>query len=135
MAADVSDDLELLLRERIESYEQLEVLLHLFSVREPQRLVDLIGALGLAENAAADAVEALRSAGLIAATSTDGGPLFRYEGAPELDATIRELAGLYREKPAEIAKRMTANAIERVRTAGLRAFSDAFRLRRRKADG
>ena len=51
-----------------------------------------------------------------------------------IDATIEALARVYEERRLDVIKRMTANAIERVRTAAIRTFSDAFLLRRKKDD-
>jgi len=52
-----------------------------------------------------------------------------------VEATIDRLAAAYRENPIPIIKLMSANAIERLRTAALRTFADAFILRKDKNGG
>ena len=49
--------------------------------------------------------------------------------------TLARLVEVYEEQPIEIIKLMSANAIERVRTAALRAFADAFVLHKGKDNG
>jgi hypothetical protein len=59
----------------------------------------------------------------------------RYTGgsrAAGLEMTIARLATVYAARPIEIIRLMTSNAIERVRTAALRTFVDAFVLRKDK---
>jgi hypothetical protein len=86
----------------------------------------------LTEAALAD----LLSRGLV--DSPLGSSQVRFTGgsrAPELEATVARLAGVYAARPIAIIRLMTANAIERVRTAALRTFADAFVLRKDKDDG
>jgi hypothetical protein len=65
-----------------------------------------------------------------------GGPEFRYAPATvALDAGVSALARAYADQRLEIMKLISANAIERLRTAAIRAFSDSFLIRRKRRDG
>ena len=46
--------------------------------------------------------------------------------SPDLDAAMARLEREHAGRPARIIQLMSANAIERVRTAALRTFADAF---------
>jgi predicted transcriptional regulator len=135
MVEDFPQDVEDLLLQELESYEQLEALLLL--VKEPRRSLDaktVAEETRIPHDAAAEALDHLCERGLVILEPASGGPRFRYATPPHLDGTIRTLARIYDERRVEVAKRMTANAIERVRTAALRRFSDAFLVKRRKKD-
>jgi len=54
---------------------------------------------------------------------------------PPRGETLARLVEVYEEQPIEIIKLMSTNAIERVRTAALRAFADAFVLHKGKDNG
>lgn len=130
-------EVELLLREDVETYEQLEALLALVSRSErPHTAAELAAAAGLDEESAAEALAHLRLRGLaIAEKSAEGVERYRFAaGSTGRDAAARALARIYAERPAEVARRMAANAIERLRTQALRTFSDAFLFRRSKQD-
>jgi class 3 adenylate cyclase len=135
-ADDIPGDVERLLFEALESYEQLEALLLLVEEPHLRRGADDVAAkLGMPEEAAREALDHLRERGLAVASATGDRVLYGYGApSPDRDAAIRALARIYRERPAEIAKRMTANAIERLRTSAIRTFSDAFLLRGSKKD-
>jgi hypothetical protein len=125
-----------LLRESVHTFEQLEA------------LVLLSGARGNAwsESAAAEAlkvpVEAAREALLelasrgLAASAHEEAPRYRYSpGTTELDAAVGELVRAYHDNRLGVVKLMTDNAIHRMRTGAIRAFSDAFLIGRKKRDG
>jgi hypothetical protein len=59
---------------------------------------------------------------------------YRLQGQ-ESEKTIDELAEIYAQNRVEVLMQISSNAIDRVRKAALRAFSDAFRLSGRKKDG
>lgn len=126
----------MLLREHVETYEQLEALLLL--QRDPKRTwsADAAGAaLKISPEAAADALDHLSGRGLLAIAPSGSGRLFRY--APtraHTDEAVERLAREYDQNRLEIIKLMSAYAIERLRTAAIRAFAGAFVLGR-KEDG
>lgn len=134
--AEIPDDVQALLRDHIESYEQLEILLLLRREVGKTWAAERIGErLGISASLAADALAALRSSRLVAAQDE---PETRYAYAPEkaaLEETVSRLASDYASARIEIIKLMSANAINRVRTGALRAFADAFVIRKDKNDG
>jgi hypothetical protein len=126
------EDVRQLLHEHIESYEQLELLLLL---RRERREEWTAGALAQRLHVSAGligpALERLQVSGLVAATGSPGAARYAYRpGRPELDAATGRLQREYAERPVRIIQLMSANAIERVRTAALRTFADAFVLRK-----
>ncbi|MGH8259793.1 MAG: hypothetical protein ACREUG_08890 [Steroidobacteraceae bacterium] len=127
-----------LLSERIESYEELEILLALERARGTSKSADeLSAALHVGSALIEPALRALEAHGLIARRDAPQlGAGYGYEPAtPALDEAVRELARAYREQPIPVIRLMSENAIQRVRTGAVRAFADAFILRRDKNDG
>jgi hypothetical protein len=82
------------------------------------------------------ALDRLKSAGFVGAGVRGGEERYSYlcQG-DDVEGTISRLIAAYREYPIPIIKLMTANAIERLRTAALRTFADAFLLRKDKDRG
>ena len=78
----------------------------------------------------------LRSAGFLTSVPQNNGNGCTYRvQSEEAEATIERLARAYKDQPMPVIKLMSANAIERVRTAALRTFADAFLIRKDKKDG
>lgn len=122
----IPDDVQTLLRDCIESFEQLEILLLLLKRPGETWAPDAVATaikLSLSEDAAAEALAHLRRWNLIEGEARGR---YRYNPANRLDATIRALATVYEDERLEVMRLMNQNAIERVRTSALRAFSDAF---------
>ncbi len=126
--------LQQFLLERVESYEQLEVLLLLVNSRELLWTSDAIGKkLQLGEAVVADALDALRRRGLVTTVEHDiGGSFYAPEDAA-LNRTVMELARACESQRLEIMKAMTANAIKRLRATAADAF-EAFSSRKKPAD-
>lgn len=134
----VPDDVRALLSERIESYEELEILLALERARGSGKTPEeLSTTLRVGASLVDPALRALELHGLIAHRSApEREARYLYEPAtPALDGAVRALAKVYREQPIPIIRLMSENAIQRVRTGAVRAFADAFILRREKNDG
>jgi hypothetical protein len=75
------------------------------------------------------------SAGLVAATGAASDPRFAYRPASSgIDAAAGRLDREYAERPIRIIQLMSANAIDRVRTAALHTFADAFVLKKKDTD-
>lgn len=127
---------EALLRERVHSFEELEVLAFLHRARpEAATAHRIAAALGIATAAATDALCELARRGLVAAEA-GAEPRFRCPPLPpELDAAVASLARAYHDNRLAVVKLMSENAIRRMRTGALRAFSDAFVIGRKKNDG
>jgi hypothetical protein len=129
-------DVQIFLRERIESYEQLALLL-LLRARSEQScaLTPLASELHLPEAIAEDALRFLCGRKLVASVASADGPRFTYHpGSSDLADLVDKLAKAYEDKLLDVMRQMTTNAIERVRTKALSTFDDAFLLRREEDD-
>ena len=136
-AEDLPEDVRALLHEHIETYEQLEVLLLLRRERyEEWTIAALAARLRVRDELIGSAVDRLKSGGLVAAVSGAGAVRFAYRpGSSGLDAAAGHLDREYAQRPLRIIQLMSANAIERVRTAALHTFADAFVLKKKDDDG
>lgn len=122
-----SEDVRRFLSEHVATYEELEVLLHLvrhadssWSVRSLARQLDLP-----VENCES-ALITLHEHGLL--HKDDSG--FRFDPAEDWLATqARELESTYRRQRFTVVEMMSKNAVERMRSAALRTFAQAFRMR------
>jgi sugar-specific transcriptional regulator TrmB len=98
-------------------------------------LDQLTTACALPETSVRQALERLVGRGLIA--TIEGTPL-SYRFAPP-DAVTRDqierIVEQYRANPLTVIKIMASSAIERVRSAALYTFAEAFRVKRHKSDG
>lgn len=133
---DLPTDVRALLHEHIETYEQLEVLLLLRRERyEEWTIAALAARLHVRDELIGSALERLKSAGLVAAVIGAGAVRFAYRpGSSGLDAAAGRLDREYAERPLRIIQLMSANAIDRVRTAALHRFADAFVLKKKDDD-
>jgi hypothetical protein len=132
----ISDDVNTLLRDCIESFEQLEVLLLLHRTPGQPWTADAVSTatpLKLSLDVAEEALAHLRRWKLVEGEAR----IYRYNPANRLDATVRALAAVYEDDRLEVMKIMNQNAIERVRTSALRAFADSFFVGKggKKSDG
>jgi hypothetical protein len=115
--------------EYIADYEHLDVLTLL--AREPERVWSapaVAQSLGLDLDVCRSALIHLSESGLLATRS--GAEEFQF--APESETLARHvetLGRVYQEQRVEVVRMMSTNAVERVRTAAIRAFSGAFQLR------
>ena len=121
------------LREHVESYEQLEVLLLLGRSHKREWSVDdVAGQLHLAAAAGSEVLEYLCGAGLLTRCQDPRGDRFRWH--PDSSTVLDRLSQAYRDDRVGLMSLMTKNALDRVRTAALRSFARAFLLGR-KHDG
>jgi hypothetical protein len=134
---ELPESVQALLRQHLESYEHLQLLLLLS--REPDgvwTVEDLSTRLNIPTPLVTAALASLQACWLVEARTLANG--LRYVYAPKdpaLEPTVRRLAREYDERTIQIIKLMSANAIERLRSAALRAFADAFILRKDNNDG
>lgn len=135
--SELSPDIQKFLCEHILSYEQLELLLIMRAEQGVSWTQDLLCArLSLTASLVGAALEGLESERLIQARAGASGKEYRYvRQNDDIEATIGRLGAAYRENPLPIVKSMSASAIERLRTAALRTFADAFILRKDKDRG
>lgn len=134
-ADDLAEDVRALLHEHIESYEQLELLLLLRRERHEQWTVETLAArLRVRAELIDTALAALKTSGLVEATGA-APTRFAYRPASAgLDAAVRRLEREYTERPILIIQLMSTHAIERLRTAALHTFADAFVLKKKDKD-
>jgi predicted transcriptional regulator len=134
---EIPADLILFLRDNFATYEHLQVLEELSRDRSiAWREGDIATKLRLEPALVRAALTSLRASGLVASRSETRGQHFVYSPVTaDLDQVVTRLFETYRHQPIEIIKLMSANAIERVRTAALRAFADAFVFRKDKGNG
>ena len=122
-----------LLERHIESYEELELLLLLRRERSPEgftagRLIERLP--HIPASLIPPALARLLASGLLGATGSDT-PHYAYRPAsPGIDTAAALLEREYAERPIRIMQLMSAHAIERVRTAALRTFAEAFVLKK-----
>jgi hypothetical protein len=132
----LSDSVQTLLREHVTTFEQLEILLLLqahphddwtaAAVGERTRIPEDISARALADFSGNGLIEQVRE-----------NPA-AYCFAPrtiQIRQAVADLAIAYHDQRALVMSTMSVNAIERIRSGTLRAFSDAFLLRRKDGDG
>jgi hypothetical protein len=133
---DLPEDVRALLHEHIESYEQLEVLLLLRRERYEEWTTEALGArLHVREELIGSALEGLESGGLVTVTGAAAEARFAYRPASSaLDSAAGRLDREYADRPLRIIQLMSANAIDRVRTAALHTFADAFVLKKKDSD-
>ena len=126
-------DVAQLLRDHVQTYEELEMLLAI--ARDPERehsIATLLVTLNLEASAGAGVVEELAKAGVVTITRDAAGGRVRCD--PGAAGVVAGLAEAYDTARVELMSRMTQNALERVRTSALRTFSSAFVLGK-KRDG
>lgn len=126
----VDDALREFLRAHLESLEQLVCLVLLHEETRAWTIEDAAARLGMRPDRIEEALDGLVARSL-AARASDG---FRLARADEHSVVLARLADVYGQAPIEVMKVMSAQAIERVRGGALRAFADAFMLKK-KRDG
>ena len=135
--SELTPDVQMLLHDHIESYEQLEMLLLMRSDTVGSWTAEMLGErLRMTLSLVLAAIAGLELAGFVEARAHEGVKEYSYLcQSDSVEATISRLAAAYRENPIPIVKLMSANSLERLRTAALRTFADAFILRKDKYRG
>lgn len=133
MAEALPESVQRLLRDRLKSFEQLEVLLLLHRRgREDWTVTSASAEVGLTEERTGEALLALMKYRLV---TRDGG-VYRYAPVDAAAArAIDDLAIACQERRAAVMSQMSSNAIERIRSGSLQTFADSFVFRRKKDDG
>jgi hypothetical protein len=131
--AEIPDDVQAFLRDQIESYEELEVLLLLHGSHGQWLDVDAIKAQLPLPGISMETVEILVARQLLVVRATLADPVYAYGPANHaVEATVARLAQSYAVAPLALMKLMTNNAMNRLRVSALETFADAFVLRRKK---
>jgi hypothetical protein len=126
----VSETAKALLRDHIESFEQLEILLLLHRRGGDTWVADAItDELKVDSDSVSEALGHLCRGHLVTVRGEGRGRIFQYGPEdPAMDAAVRDLAQAYAENRLDVMNLMNANALERVRTSALRAFANSFLL-------
>lgn len=133
--SDLPDDVRELLNEHIESYEQLETLLLLRRERYEEWTIEGLAArLHVRAELVETALAGLKTSGLVEATAAVPARFAYRPASSRLDAASGRLEREYAERPILVIQLMSANSIERLRTATLHTFADAFVLKKRDKD-
>jgi hypothetical protein len=122
-----------LLFETVDTFEELEVLVWFHDRGEGSvGRATLIGQQTVAPRDEAEvALASLATRGILSASSAQPNQ-FLYVPSAEARAAIEIVVREYRENPVQVMRLMTANAIERVKTAAARTFAESFRIRQPK---
>jgi hypothetical protein len=135
MADSLPQDVQSLLRDCVESFEHLAVLLLVY--RESMRdwsVLELAERLSIPAQLVESAVADLGRTGLVQIASEASPVRYRYLADTAAHAAIAKLAHEYAENPVGVIRLLSANAIERVRTSALQTFADAFVLKKKDQD-
>lgn len=134
----VSGEVLAFMREHIESYEQVEVLILLRAHREQSWTSSAVAThLRITTTMASEALRFLCRENILSVQVGPSELLFKYAPRPaELGELVNRFVQAYDAHRLEVMKLMTANALERLRTKALRKFSDSFLIaRKKKEDG
>ena len=124
------------LRDYIDSFESLEVLLLLYRERTSWTADELCRRFKIRAPVIDDALASLVRAGLVNTIEQNVLTAYRYADKDVVrDALIASLELTYRDEPIQVMQIMSANAIERLRSGAIRAFADAFVFRKDKGRG
>lgn len=126
-----------LLRERIESFEQLEILLLVHAERQRNWTAETVAnALKITVAIATEALDHLCRKSLLDVRVGNAQLLFRFAPAtPALDEDVAALAKVSRDRRVDVMSALSSNAVERMRTSTIRLFADAFLIGRGKKNG
>jgi hypothetical protein len=134
---DLPPEVRQLLAARIETYDQVEVLLLLHASGDRSWASgDVAANLRIPVSAADAALEHLCTTRLALAATGPAGQRFKYAPADEsANQAVAELAKAHARNRVEIIQLLSSNAIERIRNEAIRLFADSFLLGRKKSDG
>jgi hypothetical protein len=109
-------EVDLLLRDAVESFEQLEILV-LLHRSGPASLDSIALAIAAGRDRVEAALELLSARGFL---SRDGA---LYDSAPQWREPLGQLVALYDDDALAVMQRMASTSVERARASALRAFS------------
>jgi DNA-binding IclR family transcriptional regulator len=124
--SELPEDARTLLRTSVNTYERLAVLQLLEQeAPRPWTVRELSERLQLGAQLVEDALNALHVCGLVGTPAATEGSVYS-PADPATRMAAERLLRVYRDQPHRIIHLLSGYAIERVRTAALRAFADAF---------
>jgi hypothetical protein len=129
------DQLKAFLFEQVETLEELAILACLHERgSEGATQAAVAQAIGFPPAVTERALEQLSTRGTITCSALEPAE-YRFEPPDATRAMFARVFAEYHANPLSVMRLMTANAIERVRTAALRTFADAFRIGGPKSNG
>lgn len=130
----LSESVRALLRDRVETFEQLKILLLLRQGADRAWTPESVAKkLNLPLASVGEALDHLCRRNLLDVRVGEQSLVFRYApGTTDLDRAVTDLAEAQMKNEIEVMKVMSANAVERVRLSALRLFSDAFLIGNRR---
>jgi hypothetical protein len=134
----ITPELKAFLRERIHSYELLELLLLVRQSPSQAWSAELFAKrLKIPEAVALECASELHTGDLLEMVLDGRNWVYRYKPAtPELARLADELAHAFEEERLALVRLMNENAVDRVRSAAMRMFADSFVLgKKRGGDG
>ncbi len=132
----VPENVRAFLREHVESYEQLEVLLFLRAQSGQMWSAAAVAAeLHIADDLAASALDELSRRRLVEVSGQQRHARYRLGSDDKLRQLVDLVARAYADNHLDIVRLMSANAIERMHATVARAFADAFLIGRKSKDG
>ena len=135
-ALEIPEDIRILLRDHLPSHEQLELLLLMHT--DPMRewsVEDLAETLKISPMLAEEAINQLAADELIDLWELPSNALRCRGPRDACRDLVSRLAQIYQDNRVEVLMLMSANAIQRMRTGALRAFADAFVIKKKDTDG
>jgi hypothetical protein len=136
MSDEIPENVRVLLREHLTSFERLEIVLLLHAdPAQDWNVASISERTRIAREQVIEALQGLEASGLI--TGVAGKPdVIRYEPSHAgLAEAMKGLDQAYRERRAAVMSEMSINAIQRIRSGTMRAFADSFVFGRKKNDG
>jgi hypothetical protein len=119
------------LREYIETFEDLEVTLGVAEHgRTGTNLERLVESVQIDAPTVRGIVERLHRRGVLILADDASGTCVVDWSLPGIAAVLEQLAADYRLNRIRVMSELTANALDRVRTAAIRAFAQAFVIRK-----
>jgi hypothetical protein len=128
VSSDLSQELYVLLDEKLDTFEKLELVLALREAGQPQTVGELALQLQVGNEALQRVVDAVAAAGVV--QMLDGDRVRFTSGA--WDSALDEAARIHASEPGRFVSVFTRIAMERIRSMAARTFADAFRIRKKK---
>jgi DNA-binding IclR family transcriptional regulator len=127
-ADEIPVELKSFLRERIQSYDDLELLTLFHSTASRSWRIDAVARqLNITHSTASEALENLRNNGLLALVGEGEGSAYRYSpSTPELARLATQLIDLFENERLALVKSMNENAVARMRSGVRRMLLESL---------
>lgn len=130
-APQLAPNVQRYLAAKLDSWERLELVVHLAGLPAPAPLASVCERIGLTLENAKPAADALVRAGLLVRDGRDG---MQLSDTARQDPDFQATLVAYREDRIAILNALSAIAMGKIRSMAARAFADAFVLRKKKPE-